>query len=75
MTYRELTGEHQLALRRERVAFLEADLFRAEMQLEEAQSDDERSAVRADIEAFRSRLSVHYNKLSSASTESAGEHG
>jgi len=76
--YRMLTLERQRQLRQERVALLEADLFRAEMQLAEAQSGEERAAVQADISAFSARLRVHYAVLDgdqkSSTVDPVGDH-
>ena len=58
-----LTPDDMVRIRRERARLIEADLFRAHLQLEEIQSDAERDAVLADIIALNSRLRPHYQAL------------
>jgi len=61
--YQMLTPEDMERIRRERTMLIEADLYRAHLQLEDAQSDVERKAVFADIIALRNRLQPHYRAL------------
>lgn len=61
--YRLLTGQDQQRLRLERIALIEADLYRAQLQLEDALSSEEKAGVLADIRAFQTRLQPHYQAL------------
>lgn len=61
--YRVLTDVNRSALRMERVRALEAEIYRAELQLEDALTDPERESVCADIAVIRRRLEPHYAAL------------
>jgi hypothetical protein len=58
-TYQVLTGQQRSQLRLERARALEADICRAELQLEDAQSDAERESLATEIELLRRRLEPH----------------
>lgn len=58
-----LSPQDRSILRLERTRALEADLCRAELNYEDALSDAERESIVGDIQAFRSRLEVHYRVL------------
>lgn len=62
-TYQMLTPEDMCSLRQQRVRLIEADLYRAHLQYEEALSDAEREEVQRDILALRKRLQPHYEAL------------
>ncbi len=61
--YHVLTSRQRADLRIERTLLLETDLYRAELQLEEALTDNEREAVSQEIVQYQTRLDVHYRKL------------
>lgn len=63
IVYRLLTPSDQQRIRVERIRLIEADLYRAELQLEEALSEQEKAGVIADIRALQSRLEPHYQSL------------
>lgn len=58
--YLILSDSDRSMLRMERVKALEADLFRACLNYEDALSDAERESVARDIQAFQARLEAHY---------------
>jgi len=62
-SYRLLTEVDRQKLRLERIRFIEADLFRAFLQLEEALSGDERNSVAREIQSLQTRLVPHYQAL------------
>jgi hypothetical protein len=64
--YLLLSNENKWAILRERIGLLEADLFRAELQLAEALSDEERRAVTLEIGRFTQRLAPHHDMLNRA---------
>lgn len=61
--YQILTAVDTQRIRRERIFLIESDLCRARLQLEEAQSAEERQAVLGDISALCARLQPHYQAL------------
>lgn len=61
--YRVLTTEDITRLRLERVAALEADICRAELQLEDAESEREAQQVAQDVMGLQRRLEPHYAAL------------
>jgi hypothetical protein len=61
--YRLLTTIDQQKLRLERIRLIEADLYRASLQFEEALSDEERRNVQQEIDALLARLKPHYQTL------------
>jgi hypothetical protein len=61
--YRVLSPQDRSILRLERVRALEIDLYRAELNVEDALSSAEKESVLGDIQAFRARLQVHYRVL------------
>jgi hypothetical protein len=58
-TYQVLTAQQRGQLRLERARALEADIYRAELQFEDAQSDAERESLAMEIEQLRRRLKPH----------------
>jgi hypothetical protein len=58
-TYQVLTEQQRVQLRLERARALEADICRAELQAEDAQSDAERDSLASEIELLRRRLEPH----------------
>jgi hypothetical protein len=61
--YRVLSPENRSILRLERVRALEIDLYRAELNMEDALSSAEKESILGDIQAFKARLQVHYRIL------------
>lgn len=61
--YKILTTEDRSRLRIERVRALEAEIYRAELALEDALSNAEREAIMADIQVIHRRLEPHYAKM------------
>lgn len=61
--FQMLTPEDMSILRQQRIRLIEADLYRAHLQYEEALSDAEREGVQRDIFALRKRLLPHYEAL------------
>lgn len=58
-TYQVLTDQQRIQLRLEWVRTLEADIYRAELQLVSAQSDAERDSLATEITLLRCRLEPH----------------
>lgn len=61
--YIVLTPKDRSMLRLERVKALEADLWRAELNYEDALSSAERESLIGDMQAFQARLEIHYKLL------------
>lgn len=71
--YKILTPEDRSRLRIERVRALEAEIYRAELALEDALSSAERDAIMADIQVIHRRLEPHYARM--GLVEPPGEQG
>jgi hypothetical protein len=63
MDYVTVKAEDKTLLRTERIRMLELDLYRAELALEDALSDQERERLNRDMESLVARLDIHYSKL------------
>lgn len=74
-TYQVLTSQQRGQLRLERARALEADICRAELQFEDAQSDAERESLATEIQLLRQRLEPHLVALGLRAPEPEGGSG